>query len=163
MKKLKQETTSCNVGDIFSILLGKDIYGFAIIVNIKDGWDLAQLFAYISNIPKFTTDITDSKLLQPPFSFNLKDIEVGKLPIIKSDSQFAPQDLDSVTFYMGEKGNFRLIKINEYRPGINISDEEAKSFSRMEFYAIEGMIQRVKNILSENGMKLTHKIIKKNN
>jgi hypothetical protein len=142
------------VGDIFSIPIEKSKYAFARVINLKDGWDLAEIFSKKSSEESLTQAILDSELLYPPFSFYIRDLQRGTLNTVGHTENYTPDYLDQLYFLRGIPGRYTIIKVNEYASTSEkiIADSEKDNYPWQAFYALEGMIMRVKEILKQGTM-----------
>lgn len=142
-KKLKY-----TVGDVFCIDLGDGRYGFARIINLKDGWDLAEALSGTSSVPSLDDDDAKGKeTFYPPFSFYIRDVERGTLPIVSRQPGYVCPYLDKLRFVRGIPGRREVIRVNEYRPDGLISEEEAARLPEQSFYALERMVKVAKGII----------------
>jgi hypothetical protein len=135
------------VGDVFSFDLGDGRYGFARIINLKDGWNLAEAFSGTSSAPSLDGDAKDAETLYPPFFFDIRDVERGDLPIVGHTPGYASPYLDKLRFVCGTPTRREVIRVNEYRPDGLISEEEAARLPHQKYYALERMVKIAKEII----------------
>ncbi|HLP65954.1 MAG TPA: Imm26 family immunity protein [Rhizobium sp.] len=147
MNPPRAKKQKCAVGDIFCFDLGNGRYGLARIINLKDGWDLAEAFSNTSATPNLNGDPADAETLYPPFFFDIRDVERGALPIIHRTAGYVCPYLDNLRFVRGIPGRRELIRVNEYRPDGLINEEEAARLPVQKFYVLERMIKIAKEII----------------
>ncbi len=135
-----------SLGDVFRIPLRKNRFAFARVINLKDGWDLAELYKETSSSPAPGFDFDLCTPLYPPFSFSIADIKKRKISLAGSTSK-RPEYLGLIAFSRGISGRRSLIRINQYKSERPITDEEAVLIPEQEFYSLDGMIDRAKEIL----------------
>ncbi|HLP65955.1 MAG TPA: hypothetical protein VK181_00395, partial [Rhizobium sp.] len=101
---------------MFCIDPGDGRYGFARILNLKDGWNLAEAFSVTSTTPSIDGDAQNSETLYPPFFFDIRDVERGTLQIVSHMPGYVCPHLDKLRFVCGTPGRRAVIRVNEYRP-----------------------------------------------
>lgn len=135
------------VGDMFCFDLGDGRYGFARIINLKDGWNLAEAISRTSGTSSVDGDAKDAETLYPPFFFDIRDVERGDLAIVSQQPGYVCPYLDKLRFARGRRGRREVIRVNEYRPDGLISEEEAARLPEQSFYALELMVKIAKGII----------------
>jgi hypothetical protein len=144
------------IGDIVVVPLSKTKYAFARIINLKDGWDLAEVFQQTAKTPDWTEDILQSPALYPPVSIDTDDIRRGSLKTVARTPGYEAPYLSALRFVRGTPGKYTVIRVNQYSSDGPISDQEAAALPKQAFYALEGMIARVKQILAANVPAASH-------
>lgn len=135
------------VGDVFCFDLGNGRRGFARIINLKDGWNLAEAFSGTSAVPSLDGDAKDAETLYPPFFFDIRDVERGDLLIVSHMPGYVCPYLEKLRFVRGILGRREVIRVNKYRPDGLISEEEAARLPVQKFYALERMVKIAKEII----------------
>jgi hypothetical protein len=139
-----------SVGDIFVVPLSKKRYAFARIINIADGWDLAEVFAKTRTTPEWDETVRASAVLYPPVSVDLTDLERGLLKTVAQTPGYEAPYLGRLRFVNGTPGQFTWIRVNAFHCGGRLSDAEAAKLPEQAFYALEGLVARIKEILTAN-------------
>lgn len=135
------------VGDVFCFAVGDSRYGFARIINLKDGWNLAEALSVTSAAPVIDGDVQNSETLYPPFFFDIRDVERGTLPIVSHMPGYVCAHLDKLRFVCGTPGRREVIRVNEYRPDGLISEGDAALLPMQSYYALERMVKLAKGII----------------
>jgi hypothetical protein len=149
MDKYRKKIKPC-IGDIFSIQIDENHWAFARIINLNDGWDLAEVSATTSEQGMSIPLNFESEMLYPPFHFPLRHLEAGALSII-GRVELAPEINDylkTLKFKTGMPGRRKIIRVNEFIPERSATEEEVIDLPVQAFYSLGGMILDVKKIIA---------------
>jgi hypothetical protein len=147
MAKSEKASGKIQVGDLFAVNIDPNLYAVLRIINIKDGWNLAEVLENTSTSATPSAQILDSEPLYPPVSFSLHDVDSGLLIPITGGTGLRTSYVQKLRYAMGLPGSFVLRRVNEARPQGKLSDGEAAKLPRIQFYAFTGMVKRIKEIL----------------
>ena len=138
------------VGDIFALPLGKGKYAFGRIMNLADGWDLVEIFAYTARTPQYTPAIAGSgRLMLLLLGSPREYFDDWAWKVIQSDPDYTPSELAKLRFVMGTPGHYRVVRVNGFRPEGSIPDAEAEELPKWESGTLEGAVKAIKKALAE--------------
>lgn len=148
--KSRQSASKGKVGDLVSIRITSNTYGFARIINISDGWNLLEVLSRTSKSPDIDDAVRGAPGLYPPVSFYPPDLRAGRIVVKEHMSDYVPGYIDRLRYVAGTPGHHELLKVNQFQPVGTVSDEQASRLPRREFYDFEGMVDRIKARLKAN-------------
>jgi hypothetical protein len=144
-----------SAGDIFYFPVNDEQFGFGRIYKLGGTWNLAEIFNYVDKTPLYSPDILESGRLFPPVLINPTEaFEEWRWKVIHSDNDFYPYDVEELAYVMGDNGNYKLVRVGEYKPFRNISNQEAKKFPIMEFRPLDSIEETIRTELQR---QLKHK------
>jgi Domain of unknown function (DUF4259) len=155
----KTKKLAVKVGDVFGMDLGEHQWAFARIVNLSDGWDLAEVFVKTarseSSAPPVFETQTQDEVLYPPFHFGIEDVARRKLPVV-GRSPVTPETLaylNAIRFRSGMPGRRVIIQVSAFAPERSATDEESHDLPTQAFRTLRGMVQHVRQILAAGRLR----------
>ncbi|MDQ2780348.1 MAG: immunity 26/phosphotriesterase HocA family protein [Pseudomonadota bacterium] len=146
----KKTKHSCTVGDVLAVPLPKERFGYVRIINIKDGWDLAEVLAVTTKLALFDDAVRTAAALYPPVSFSLNNVAAGLMKPVGHTSSFQPDYVKRLWYRRGIPGHYLKIRVNQSKSEGTLTNAEAADLPNQEFYAFEKMVQRVMERLAAN-------------
>ncbi len=125
-------------GDIFAIPLDETYYGFGRIVNIYNGWNMIEVYKFVSKRPVYSKNITDSGVLIFPLLIGgLWYFQEWTWIVVSSDSGYHCDKLKDLRYVSGCSGSYVKFHVNDVGPEEAISDEEAQNYPEHIIYSDE--------------------------
>ncbi len=136
-------------GDVFAIPLGEDRFAFGRIMQARTPLGaLVEVFKETSRNAVATSRIVESgRLFHPIYISGIRAFRDMAFPVVGSDPDYSPRDLDSLKFRVGTPGDYRIRSaISKSRP---VSDEEAEGVEPVSLWEPEAIIIHVNRVLSQ--------------
>jgi hypothetical protein len=151
--KARPKRQKYQVGDFMAIPLSDGRYMFGRIINLEDGWDLVEVFAYVADNPRYRFEITQARRLVPPINVDPQEaLGKGGWRIIHSEPGYDAPDLRELEYVMGTPGNYKLVKVGDFQPRQQLSNEEADKRPMWAMMAIEGIMEEIEEAAREQGL-----------
>jgi hypothetical protein len=117
--------------------------GYVRIINIKDGWDLAEVLAVTTPAARFDDAVQCAEALYPPVAFSLRDVAVELMQPVGRTPDFQPDYVNELWYRRGIPGRYVRIRVNQARSEGPLTNAEAATLPDQEFYAFEMMVGRI--------------------
>lgn len=133
----------CAVGDVLAVPLPTGHVGYVRIINIKDGWDLAEVLAVTTPAARFDDAVQGAEVLYPPVAFSLRDVAAELMQPVGRTPDFQPDYVNQLWYRRGIPGRYTRIRVNKSQSEGPVSDAEAADLPHQQFYVFEMMVKLV--------------------